>query len=154
MQEQAIHLKLATSAANIGVWEYDIQTGHVQWNKVMYTMYGLHQNTQPMPLAEWENQVVKNDKPDFQQLFNPTLREDTQAAEQVLFSIRQKDTGHIKYFQAHARAIPDVNGNPSKIVGVHLDITKQKKFEKPCGKRRTSFALLLNLLPWVWPCTE
>ena len=45
-------LTLATRAASIGVWDWDLRTNQVYWDEKMFEIYGLPK-LDPMPYEEW-----------------------------------------------------------------------------------------------------
>lgn len=60
-RESAERLKLATEAAGVGIWEYDLTTGRVVWDESMFTLYGLDVSTFSPSYEGWHDTVLPED---------------------------------------------------------------------------------------------
>ncbi|MCC5875341.1 MAG: PAS domain-containing protein, partial [Candidatus Sumerlaeia bacterium] len=51
----------ATCSANIGVWQFDIQRGVVEWDEVMYSLFGLDPGTR-ITRELWDDLILEEDR--------------------------------------------------------------------------------------------
>jgi PAS domain S-box-containing protein len=133
-------LSLATAVAKVGVWEWDLANSTVAWDKTMFELYGLpptdpaaRENwSGPMPYERWSSSV----HPDDLRAAEAALRETIEGTEQRSseFRITLPD-GEIRNILAMQKAVPDQHGNVARIVGVNIDITKQRKEEEAREQR-------------------
>jgi len=115
-------LKLATKAANVGIWEYDIVKGTLIWDDSMYELYGIPKEMFSGAYEAWENGLHPDD-----------LEKSRQNIQDAINGIRDFDPefrvvwqdGSIHYIKANAVVLKDLNGNPSKMYGTNWDITEQ-----------------------------
>lgn len=119
-------LELATESAEIGVWEWNIQTGELIWNKQMYKMYGVSEDSTPS-FEFWQKNVHEDDREEMTQ--------------QVLKAVEDKSllnhdfrvvtpNGEIRYIRALARVITDNVDTPTRMTGVNINITERTRKEQ------------------------
>ena len=119
-------LTLATEAAVMGVWEWDVRTNAIMWDNRMFEMYGLSQ-TQPMTYRRWTELVHPEDLIKVERY----LRRVASGNEPAYFGfriIRPRD-GEIRQIQAAVSAVLE-GQRVAKVVGVNFDITEHKRAEE------------------------
>ncbi len=120
-------ISLATDAANIGIWQYDLKQDKLTWDKWMFKIYEVHKQNFIGNITDWQNAVHPDD-----------LATATQAIEQA---IQEKGffnhefrivtpSGQTKFIKANARVKLNNQGNVAQIIGVNFDITKLKEVEQ------------------------
>ncbi|MTI87672.1 MAG: PAS domain S-box protein [Balneolaceae bacterium] len=132
--------ELAVNGSNIGLWEMDLQTGDVYYNEKWFAMLG------------YKEEDIKFNRDFFYTLIHP---DDYDIPEQELqryhdkrdqyeteFRLRAKDGSYRWILAIGKYADHDEHGEPRKIAGSHLDITKRKKMEADNSKNQQ----LLNQL--------
>ena len=128
---QLIQLKerfeLTQKAAQIGVWDWDIGTGKNEWAPEMFHLFGLDSNKDDASLEIWESLLHPEDKKNVLDKLNRAIK-DHKSLENV-YRIIQPD-GKIVWINALGKAIYDKKGQPIRMVGICLDITKQKTIEE------------------------
>jgi len=115
-------LKLATKAAHVGIWEYDIVNGTLIWDDSMYELYGISKEMFSGAYEAWESGLHSDD-----------LESSRQNIQNAIKGLRDFDTdfrvvwhdGSIHYIKAKAVVLKDLQGNPSKMYGTNWDITQQ-----------------------------
>ena len=121
-------LQLATDAAGLGIWEWEIATGKVTWDAQMYRIYGLtpdefdgkietqlkfiHPEDQNMLMLEAQK-IIENKESNFK-IEHGIIRKDHQSRQLL----------------EQAVAIFDEKGFLENIIGIVDDITPQKKAEQ------------------------
>jgi len=123
-QELAWRLNFALSAPNIGVWEYQIKTQQLSWDERTFALYGRHDNENDLPDDIWQQSLSDKQQDIYQAKMAMIIATGEDLHHQ--YDISWPD-GSKHYLELHARLIEDQNGNNSRIVGTHQDITEQKK---------------------------
>ena len=114
---------IATSAANIGVWDFDIQNQKLYWNDKMYQIFDVPPNKFSGNYEAWKATVHPDD------LANTTNEIQALNGEKPFntdFRII-KTNGSIAIIHAEAEVIRNANGEPLQMVGINVDITAQKE---------------------------
>ncbi|MEI7644642.1 MAG: ATP-binding protein [Chloroflexales bacterium] len=122
----ANRLELATRAAHIGVWDWDIQKDEVFWDERMYALYGVRREDFTGAYEAWLQGIHPDDR----------VESDTISA-QARRGERPYDTefrvvwpdGSIHVLKAFADVIWSVDGTPERMIGVNYDITEIKHAE-------------------------
>ncbi|MGM0675092.1 MAG: response regulator [Spirochaetota bacterium] len=119
-------LRLATSTANLGIWELSLKTNRLEWDEGMFRIYGADEAAFGHSVDDWVSALT------------PETREQAQAAierakltfepYQSEFQIRRGD-GEIRSIKAVARAIRGPDGSAERIVGINEDITERKELD-------------------------
>jgi PAS domain S-box-containing protein len=134
-------LRLATEAADIGMWFWDLAMDDLVWTTRCKTLFGLAPNA-PMSY------------PRFLEILHPDDRDRTHQAVQT--AIQQQQDYYIEYrciwpdqsvhwIVARGRALYDDQGKPMRMMGMTQDITDRKQAEVEL-KERTYELSQLNML--------
>ncbi|MEM6734880.1 MAG: histidine kinase dimerization/phosphoacceptor domain -containing protein [Bacteroidota bacterium] len=116
-------LLLATEIANLGVWEYDIDSDEIYWGSEMYAIFSDFQD--PIPRSEIKDMIIGEDKNFLDEKL--ALIEDGINFFEAEVTVK---VGHtFKYVRTFTKAIRRENGSLKGIVGVVYDITKDKELQ-------------------------
>jgi PAS domain S-box-containing protein len=129
-------LDLATSAANIGIWELNVVENNLEWNKQMYTLYGIKKENFEGVYDAWKASVHPDDQERCQQEVDMALAgiKDFKTKFRVIHP-----SGKIKYIRANAGLFKDEEGNVVKMIGTNWDITEQVNAQMKLDKSVESF---------------
>ena len=132
-------LDLAVDGANIGIWDWDMQTDEVQFNDQWAEMLGLTLSDVDPTLETWEERVHPADMPDVEAQLDAHMRGETD-----LYDCEhrmQTSGGDWKWIRDVGRIVErDDDGEPTRAVGIHLDVTDQKETELHLAEERDMFA--------------
>ena len=122
--------KLATTAANVGLWDFNPQTGEIyQFNETWFTMLGYRPDEMPHVFETWRNMV----HPDDLESVSSQIRryvEHEQPEFTPVFRMRAKD-GSYRWIMARGEVIEcDAEGLATRMTGTHVDITDLKAVEE------------------------
>ena len=125
--EVADRLAMATKAAQIGIWEYNVVDNILVWDDNMYELYGLNKKNFSGVVEAWEASVHPDDIAPSQELLQRALNGEAEFDPEfrVLWP-----NGEIRHIKAIAFTHRDNNGNALKMIGTNWDITKNKNAEK------------------------
>ena len=114
-------LMLALEASNVGVWEWNLITNELIWDKQMYLLYGLQEEDFEGAYNAWENGLHPDDKE------RSTNEIQAAAAGKNKFDTEFRvvwPTGEVKNIRALADVVYDESGAPMKMIGVNWDISE------------------------------
>ncbi len=128
LRETEKRLSTAQSFASIGVWEYNVNNGSLYWSKECEALFGLEE-------GEFEGSFedfLKRVHPDDRQLVIETNQPITGNRKAVPLEYEHriiKKNGETCWVRESASLIKSNPGQDEKIVGLVMDITKQKMNE-------------------------
>jgi diguanylate cyclase (GGDEF)-like protein/PAS domain S-box-containing protein len=127
LEESGQRLALATQSADIGVWEWDLKTNSMEWDALMYRLYGRSPSERPVTYADWEGWVHPFDLEAVSAALLRVAGGEDEFAEEFRIVL---PNGTVRWTVAHAVLMRDPAGDPDRVIGVNWDITEQKLAEK------------------------
>jgi PAS domain S-box-containing protein len=119
-------LSLATAAARVGVWEWDLASNTLTWDATMFEIYGCPPVV-PMPYDTWSAAVHPEDLPAVEATLQRALFEKDQGSAE--YRITRPD-GSVRNISAVERAVLDESGTVTRLIGVDMDVTERKRAEQ------------------------
>ena len=126
-------LKLANRAAEVGVWDWDVQSNVIVWDDSMYTLYGIKREDFSGAYEAWFQSLHPKDSERLDAEIQSALRSETEYDTE--FRIVRPD-GVVRYIRAIADVIRDDRGEPARMIGVNWDITEPKRMEQELRESR------------------
>jgi two-component system sensor histidine kinase/response regulator len=117
-------LKLATRAANIGIWDWDVIKNDLVWDEQMYRQHGLRREDFSGAYEAWAATLSPEDFERANAAVKAALRGEQPFNTE--FHIQRPD-GAMRYIQAEAITIRDERGEPQRMVGVNFDVTERHR---------------------------
>ncbi len=121
-------LRLATRSARVGVWEYQVATDRLDWDDLMYEMYGVDRAEDTHGIQRWRDCVHPDDLERAEGEFRAALPEGGPTFD-TEFRIRRHDDGKVRFVRGLAGVFRDEEGVPVRAVGTNWDITDYKRIE-------------------------
>jgi diguanylate cyclase (GGDEF)-like protein/PAS domain S-box-containing protein len=123
-------LELVINAADVGVWDWQVQTGALTFNKRWADIIGYSvQELQPMTYDTWANFVHPDDLTVAKEKLEKHWRGELELYE-VEARMRHK-RGHYVWVLASGKVVEwQKNGKLIRMLGTHLDITERKERER------------------------
>lgn len=130
-KEVADRLKVATNAAQIGIWEYDIANDSSVWDDQVYKLYGINKKDFNGGDAEWRTMIHPEDREKIKLEEEMALKgvKDLNHNFRVVWP-----NGNIRHLQSAAVILKDEEGSPIKLIGTNWDITPIKEAEEELRK--------------------
>jgi len=130
-------LKMATEAANIGIWIWNIHDNALIWDEKMFHIYHmpLEKRETGLKYDDWISRVHPDDMLNTEEALQNALS--GVAPYNLIFRIRF-DEGILKYIQATAVVKYDSAGKPVTMVGINRDVTNDKTIEQALIKAKTA----------------
>jgi PAS domain S-box-containing protein len=135
LRESAERLYVATTTANIGIWDLEINEKLVVCNDNMYNIYGIPRDASDV-LEEWIKRIHPEDQERVQEDLGATI------AEGYPFNTQfrgVRPNGEIIHLVAFGAAQRNSFGKIVKIIGANWDITELKSTQLKLERNKESF---------------
>ncbi len=132
-------LDLATSAARLAIWDWDIQTNELVWDDRMYELYGIKREDFGGAYEAWLAGVHPDDRDASNEASQQALRGEKEYHTE--FRVVRPD-GNVRHIRAHAVVARDSNGKPLRMTGTNYDITERKRTEEMLRESEERFSRL------------
>src|SRR5882762_4164628 len=130
----------ATYAAGVGLWDWDLRTNRVIYSAEWKRQLGYEEDEISNELREWESRVHPDDLPKIRARIAEYLRHPWPDYEEE-FRIQRKD-GSWCWMLARAGLVLDDQGEPVRMAGCHVDITRHKLIEIELGRVNRALRLI------------
>ncbi|MES2837862.1 MAG: PAS domain S-box protein [Bacteroidota bacterium] len=123
-------LSLALEGGNLGLWDWDALTNKLIVNERWLNMLGLNPSKTILTLDFWHSLVHPQDMPILQNLIDNVISNPNGKRIEAEIRAKHANGEYIWILDKGIIVSRDNNGNPLRIAGTHLDITKQKQIEE------------------------
>jgi two-component system, cell cycle sensor histidine kinase and response regulator CckA len=120
-------LGLAQQAGKIGTFEWNLLTDRVTWSIELEALYGLAPGSFDNSHAQWLETIYPEDRPKVEAELSKS-RQLRQGLD-LEFRIVDPDT-NIQWIAIKSNIFLDRTGNPTRTIGIHMDITEKKQLEQ------------------------
>lgn len=140
-RESEARMQFAAASANIGLWYFERTTGRLWATVHCRAILGLPPDA---PLSR--NVIQQVIHPDDREAAIESMRSAAFAGQDVVNEFRVVlPDGSLRWLRARARADHDERGEPVRVSGVFLDITKAKEAEHAADLQRRELAHLMRV---------
>jgi PAS domain S-box-containing protein len=129
LQESEQQLRLATEAAEIGLWDRDMVTDTLFWPPRVKAMFGISPDAQ-VSFADFRDGIHPEDRARVLAAYAAAADPNERARYDVEYRVVGKEDGVVRWVAAKGRAMFDANGKCIRMLGTSLDITKRKQAEE------------------------
>jgi PAS domain S-box-containing protein len=141
LQRLKERFELAVEGANLGVWDWDVPTGEVEFSEQWARMLGHSPDEVDSRFEEWEKRVHPDDLGRVTDALDEHVAGGTDYYD-VEHRMRTADEDWM-----WIRSVGEVveragNGEPIRAVGIHLDIDERKQYEKRLERQRDDLEVL------------
>jgi PAS domain S-box-containing protein len=135
----ARRLALATQSADIGVWDWDLNTNVIRWDAKLFELYGLAPTADwRVDLSTWTSAVVPEDLAEQMDLLREAIANKGRGDRE--FRIRHGDGG-VRVIHANEVVVLDDHGTAVRVVGVNRDVTETRAATARLAREVTERAL-------------
>jgi PAS domain S-box-containing protein len=134
-------LRLAQSAAMMGIWESNLETNTTEWTQELEALFGIPPG-RGRP-EEWEQHVHPDDRGRI------TVEIERAIAEHRVFDLEFRilhPSGKVRWFNSRGGAIYDQGGRPTRLLGVTIDVTERKALREADQSKNEFLAMLSHEL--------
>ncbi len=114
-------------AANIGIWDWDVLTNSLVWDKIMFKIYGVSEDTFSGVFEAWQAGLHPDDAEKSNNEVQLALTGEKSLNTEFRVIWPDKSIHHIR---ALAKVERDEKGNPTRMIGANWDITEVKESEE------------------------
>ena len=134
--------QLATAAAAIAVWDWDLSTNTAMCDERLLEIYGLpNTGNGRMTFEQWAKLVHPEDLPGQEAALQRTIREKGQGFREFRII---RPNGALRHIQSAEAVITDDRGTPIRVVGVNIDITGRKEAEGALRQSEERFRAIVD----------
>ncbi len=118
------HVRLATKAAGVGIWDVDLATGQLVWNEEMFRIYGIVPSGFDGRMGGWLALVHPDDRATAFATFRKKINAEAEFSTE--FRIRRPD-GAVRSILARGRVTRADDGTPVGMLGTNWDVTDYRE---------------------------
>jgi PAS domain S-box-containing protein len=143
LRENEARLRLAQESASVGIWDWEVDTGSLDFTPELNKLYGLPPGT-IKTYQDWRNRVHPDD------IGTVETRRDEAIAKHKPFDLEFRvlhSSGEYRWLVAKGGAVYDEAGTTARVLGVNIDITERKRVEELLRESEERFRTLANAIP-------
>lgn len=126
LQTSEERLRLATTYGELGVWDWQIDTGRLIWSKELWAMFGWAKQDGDLTLKKFLEAIIPEDRDRTEEALNAAAKKGEDY--DVQFRICLPD-GSVRWIAAHGRTQYGPAREPVRMLGVAQDVTDRKQAE-------------------------
>jgi len=134
--------RLATSAAKVGVWDWNIKTGDFYLDPNIKAILGYTDDEIPNDVEIWVKYVHPEDSKAVMEAAQACL--DGKASEYIFEHRMLHKDGSNRWILVRGKAIRDESGNAVRLIGTDADITDRKRMEKAIWESEEVYRTLVE----------
>ncbi|MDD1751702.1 MAG: PAS domain S-box protein, partial [Methanotrichaceae archaeon] len=140
LRESEERLRLAQFSANVGIWDWNPQTGAVSFTPELDRLYGLAPGT-IRTYQDWRERVHPDDILRIEDERDKAI--DNHRSFNLDFRIKH-GSGEFRWISAKGGAFYNEEGENIRVLGVNIDISKRKKVEEALSQERDFVSTVLD----------
>jgi PAS domain S-box-containing protein len=146
LRESEHRLELALGAAELGLYDYNVQTGKAVWNDRLYELLGYTPGDVEPSIRTWKRMVHPDDWPHVSEALNRHLDGLAPFYESEYRS--RSRSGELKRLLSRGKVVErDHTGKPLRIMGTILDMTDRRKAEEETKRLKNLLSSIVEYLP-------
>ena len=131
--------KIAQNAAQIGIWDWNVKTGKIEWTPQMFVLLGLNPRKTIVSFDSWNAVLHPEDREKANAKITEALNNHSFLNNE--YRIVRPD-GQIVWINALGQGEYDEQKQPVRMTGICMDITKRKKVEEALLKSEKRYRRL------------
>ncbi len=148
LQKSEERLRLAQAGAKFGVWDWDLESGKLDWTQELEHIYGFVKGDFSGTYQDFSNRVHRDDLAEVERERDEAVR--THQSFDVDFRVITL-SGETLWLNSKGSAVYDETGRPVRIVGVNIDITEGRRAQRLLKRLQEEQQLILDSVPaMIW----
>lgn len=135
-------LRLVKSAAQLGIQEYDIRTGTIQWDDQVCELWGVSAE-EPIRYETFIDGIHPDDRLSTQQAVDRALDLNSDGTYHAIYRVINRIDGSEHWVEATGRVIFEQQ-QPVRLIGTVLDITERKRAQLDLEQSHRKMSEILN----------
>jgi PAS domain S-box-containing protein len=132
----------AQDLADVGAWEYDVESGTLTWTEQVYAIHGLPEDMNPTPEKAIEH-YHQEDRSRIEEAFTQAIEEGIPYDEELRI---RRPGGEVRWVRTYGEP-QTKEGAVVRIRGAFKDITDRKRRERRANRLRRKYQTLLEGAP-------
>ncbi len=121
-------LKLALTATNLGMWDWNLVTDEVYFSPIWFSMLGYGPDELPQQLNTWSSLQHPDDRGKSLAMVQEVIRT-RESSFEIEFRLKHKNGSYV-WVRGMGKSVSfDEEGNTTRLTGIHEDINERKKGE-------------------------
>jgi len=126
LRESEERRRLATEAAAVGIWEWNVLTNRIHWDAELFRIYGIEPTSDGcVEYSDWRNAVAPEELQRNEEILQDTIR--CRGSSRRTFRIIRRSDGACRHIEAVETVRTNIRGQAEWVVGTNLDITERKQ---------------------------
>ncbi|WBM72050.1 diguanylate cyclase [Buttiauxella sp. WJP83] len=142
-------ITLANEAGGIGIWEWDLGSDVISWDKRMFDLYEIPAHVKPT-YALWLDCLVADDAPGAEKTVHDALR--ARIPFKMEYRIHVKDG--IRHIRSLANRVLNKNGDVERLLGINMDMTEVKQLNEALYQEKERLHITLDSIGEAVICTD
>jgi PAS domain S-box-containing protein len=138
LRELTERLDLAVEGANLGVWDWNMETDVVTFNEQWAEMLGLSPEEVEPTLETWKERVHPEDMPRVEQQLTAHINGESERFD--CEHRMQTADGGWKWVRDVGEIVEHDDDDPTRAVGIHIDVTERRETQQALEEERDTFA--------------
>jgi PAS domain S-box-containing protein len=135
--------EMAQQAAEVGTWDWDVVTGHIEWSNQMFNLFRLDPLENTASFESWKSIIHPQDAETASLRINEALRQKTILNSDYRIVLPD---GQIRWINAIGEGKYDDQGRPIRMIGICMNINDNKKAEEELRQSEERYRALFNSL--------
>src|SRR5258708_1815630 len=127
LRQRDEELQLALRVHGMGLWEWDLLSGTIDWTEEVYRLLGHEPGSISPSLNAWFNAIHRDDVKEVKESTVRDLESGNEFYKQ--FRIIRLD-GSTRWIESHSTCRRDCDGHATRLIGVLADVTDRKHSEQ------------------------
>jgi PAS domain S-box-containing protein len=119
--------EMAQRAAGVGVWDWNVQTGHIEWTPEMFRLFGLDPDKETASFEVWRSVLHPDDREKAAARIDEALKKHSFLDNE--YRVVRPD-GQVIWVNALGQGEYDDRNQPIRMSGICINITKRKRTEE------------------------
>jgi PAS domain S-box-containing protein len=146
LQESEERLELAMEAGDIGTFDWDVRSDRVVWTEQSKAIFGLPSGSSQGVYADWANRVHPDDIIPCEESIRETFRNKRHHWQRE-YRVKSVDAVTWRWINSRGHVFYDSQGEPSRVIGVNVDVTERRQAEEALKKSAEEIHDLYNHAP-------
>jgi PAS domain S-box-containing protein len=143
IDEQRERLRLALEAGRMGVWDWNIRTNEIKWSESLKPIHGLAPDTFGGTFDDFQKLIHPEDR----EMVNNAIRRAVETGSGYDIEFRSVwPNGSIHWTAGKGNVFADNEGQPGRMIGICMDVTKRKRSEQTARFLADASATLAALM--------
>lgn len=126
VREYGERLRLATEAAGIGIWEWDLQQDKFVWDQQMRALYEIPENQEEISFADYQKSVHPEDQLRMEEKMQDLLKSGRSEWEFRILS----SSLEVKWIKSYGKVWYSEDEQLKRVIGLNWDISPLKKTQE------------------------